>query len=105
MRMTSAMRSITPGSCGSRNQTLLLAFRNRARAEEDQMKKIFAIMAVVTVVAGATTATATARSHHRGHHHWSMGIRGSNAELRGNNGNSARGSNSLANPNNTAGPH
>jgi hypothetical protein len=70
------------------------------------MKKIFAIMAVVTVLAAATTATATARSHHRGHHHhWSMGLRGSNAELRGNNGNSARGSNSLANPNNTSGPH
>ena len=69
------------------------------------MKKIFAIMAVVTVVAGATTATATARSHHRGHHHWSVGLRGSNAELRGNNGNSARGSNSLTNPNNAAGSH
>jgi hypothetical protein len=70
------------------------------------MKKIFAIMAVVTVVAGATTATATARSHHRYHHHgWSMGFRGSNAELRGNNGNSGGGSNSLTNPNNTAGPH
>lgn len=68
------------------------------------MKKIFAIMAIVTVVAGATTATATARSHYRGHHHyWSMGLRGSNAELRGNNGNSARGRNSLANPNTAAG--
>jgi hypothetical protein len=70
------------------------------------MKKIFATMAVVALVAGATTATATARSHYRGHHHhWSIGIRGSNAELRGNNGNSARGSNSLANPNNAAGSH
>jgi hypothetical protein len=67
------------------------------------MKKIFAILAVVTVAAGATMSTATARSHHRGYHHWSVGLRGSNAELRGNNGNSARGSNSLANPNNTAG--
>ncbi len=70
------------------------------------MKKIFAIMAVVTVAAAATTATATARSHHRGHHHhgWTLGLRASNAELRGNNGNSASGRNSLANPNNTSGP-
>jgi hypothetical protein len=67
------------------------------------MKKIFAIMAIVTVVAGATTATATARSHHHGHHHWSVGLRSSNAELRGNNGNSAGGSNSLTNPRNAAG--
>ena len=70
------------------------------------MKRIFAVMAIMTVVAGATMATATARTHHRGHHHhWSMGLRGSNAELRGNNGNSAGGSNSLANPNNAAGTH
>jgi hypothetical protein len=68
------------------------------------MKKIFAMMAIVTVVAGVTMATATARSHHRGHHHyWSFGLRGSNAELRGNNGNSAGGSNSLTNPRNAAG--
>jgi hypothetical protein len=69
------------------------------------MKKIFAIIAVVMVAAAATTATATARSHHRYHHHgWTVGLRGSNAELRGNNGNSARGLNSLANKNNTSGP-
>jgi hypothetical protein len=69
------------------------------------MKKAFAIMAIVTVAAAATTATAAARSHHRYHHHgWTVGLRSSNAELRGNNGNSARGLNSLANPNNTSGP-
>jgi hypothetical protein len=66
------------------------------------MKKVFAILAIVTVMAGATTATATARSHHRGHHHWAFGLRGSNAELRGNNANSAHGSNSLTNPRNAA---
>ena len=67
------------------------------------MKKIFAIMAIVTVVAGATTATAMARSYHHRHYHWSFGLRGSNAELRGNNGNSAGGSNSLTNPRNAGG--
>jgi hypothetical protein len=67
------------------------------------MKKIFAMMAIVTVVAGATMAAATARSHHHGHRHWAFGLRGSNAELRGNNGNSAGGSNSLTNPRNAAG--
>jgi hypothetical protein len=67
------------------------------------MKRIFALLAIVTVAASAGTATASARSHHRHHHHWSMGFRGSNAELRGNSGNSAYGSNSLANPNNASG--
>jgi hypothetical protein len=70
------------------------------------MRKFFAIMAVVTVAAAATTATATARSYHYYHHHhhaWMLGFRGSNAELRGNNANSASGSNSLSNPNNAAG--
>ena len=67
------------------------------------MKKIFATMAIVALAATATAA-ATARSHHRGHHHyWSIGIPGSNAELRGNNGNSAGGRNSLSNPNTAAG--
>lgn len=68
------------------------------------MKRIFAIMAVATVVAGATITTASARYHHRHYHGWSVGLRGSNAELRGNNGNSGGGRNSLTNPNNTAGP-
>jgi hypothetical protein len=68
------------------------------------MKKILVIMAAATLLAGATSVTATARSyHHRHYHGWSHFIRGSNAELRGNNGNSAWGSNSLANPNNTSG--
>ena len=69
------------------------------------MRKIFATMAVVVVAAAAATTAATARSHHRYHHHgWTVGLRSSNAELRGNNGNSARGLNSLANPNNASGP-
>jgi hypothetical protein len=67
------------------------------------MKKILAIVAVATVAAAATASTATARSH-RHHHGWGVGLRASNAELRGNNGNSAGGRNSLANPNNTSGP-
>jgi hypothetical protein len=76
-----------------------------AGAQEYQMRKFFVIMAVATVAAAATTATATARSHHYYHHHhgWMLGFRGSNAELRGNNGNSASGPNSLANPNNAVG--
>jgi hypothetical protein len=65
------------------------------------MKKIFAIMAVVTVAAGAVTTTAMARSHHRGYHHsWSLGLRASNAELRGNSANSVGGKNSATNPRN-----
>jgi hypothetical protein len=67
---------------------------------EEVMKRIFAIMAVAAVVAAAS-APASAR-HYR-HHGW-IGFRTSNAELRGNNGNSAWGRNSLTNPNNTAGP-
>jgi hypothetical protein len=84
----------------------VLAFWNGATAEVFQMKKIFAIMAITIVAAGATMATASARSyrHHHHHHGWSFGFRGSNAELRGNNGNSAGGTNSLANRHNTSGP-
>jgi hypothetical protein len=70
------------------------------------MKKVFAILAVTMMVAGATTTAATARSYHhyRYHHHYGwMGFRSSNAELRGNNANSAWGRNSLANPNVAAG--
>lgn len=69
--------------------------------ERHEMKKIFAIVAIAIMASGATTATA--RTHHRHHHYWSLGFRGSNAELRGNNANSASGSNSLANPKNAAG--
>jgi hypothetical protein len=80
------------------------------------MNKMLLIMAAAMVVAVATSATATARSYHyRDHHHyygrslgfhnWTPRFRGSNAELRGNNGNSASGSNSLANPENASGPH
>jgi hypothetical protein len=67
------------------------------------MKRFFAILAVAMVVAGATTAAATARSYHHYHHYGWLGFRASNAELRGNNANSARGSNSLTNPNVAAG--
>ena len=68
------------------------------------MKKIIMIVAATTVVGIASPGTAMAKSHHYRHHYgWMHGFRGSNAELRGNNGNSASGSNSLANPNNAAG--
>jgi hypothetical protein len=104
--MRARLRPATP----SRNQIPVLAFRNgqdqsdiNTAAEQHKMKKIFAIVAIAILAAGATTATAIARTHHRHHHYWSLGFRGSNAELRGNNGNSASGSNSLANPKNAAG--
>jgi hypothetical protein len=74
------------------------------------MRKFLAVMAAAIVIAGFTIDSASARHHHRhgrmGLGMFSMrGLGGSNAELRGNNGNSANGSNSLANPNNTSGPH
>jgi hypothetical protein len=68
------------------------------------MKKILVIIAIAVLAGGATMTAAVAKSHHRLHHlHWSVGIPGSNAELRGNSGNSAGGRNSLTNPNTAAG--
>jgi len=66
------------------------------------MKKLFAILAVTMIVAGTTAASARSYHHYR-HHHYGWGFRASNAELRGNNANSAWGRNSLANPNVAAG--
>jgi hypothetical protein len=69
------------------------------------MKKVFAIVAVAMMVAGATMTTASAHRyyHHYRHHYGWLGFRSSNAELRGNNANSAWGRNSLANPSVAAG--
>jgi hypothetical protein len=77
---------------------------------EVEMRKLLAIATVSLVMAGFTVDAASARHHHRHIGHGmtvgsSMRSVGGNAELRGNNGNSARGSNSLANPNNATGPH
>ena len=78
------------------------------------MKKLLAVVTASLVIAGFTVDSASARHHHRhgrmGHHGMTVGssmrgFAGSNAELRGNNGNSASGSNSLSNPNNATGPH
>lgn len=77
------------------------------------MRKLLAVMTASLVMAGFTVESASARHHHR-HGRMSHGMTvgssmrgfaGGNAELRGNNGNSASGSNSLANPNNATGPH
>jgi hypothetical protein len=80
---------------------------------EIEMKKLLAVMTASLVIAGFTLDSAFAKHHYR---HGRMGhgitvgssmrgVGGGNAELRGNNGNSASGSNSLANPNNATGPH
>jgi hypothetical protein len=80
---------------------------------EIEMRKLLAVVTASLVIAGFTMDSASARHHHR---HGRMdhkmtvgssmrGAGGGNAELRGNNGNSASGSNSLANPNNATGPH
>jgi hypothetical protein len=67
------------------------------------MKKLLAIATTALTIAAFTTDGASARHHHR-HHRMSDrmttgmgagGMRGNNAELGGNNGNSASGSNSL----------
>jgi hypothetical protein len=74
---------------------------------EIEMRKLLTVVIASVVVAGFTMDSASARHHHR-HGKMSHGMTmkgGSNAELRGNNGNSASGSNSLANPNNATGPH
>jgi hypothetical protein len=79
------------------------------------MRKLLAVTAAALLVAGFTMDSASARHHHRHGKNMNEGMTvgssmrgaggGSNAELRGNNGNSAGGSNSLANPNNATGPH
>jgi hypothetical protein len=75
------------------------AYRNKA----DEMKKLLAIATTALTIAAFTTDSASARHHHR-HHRMDHGMttgmgaggmRGNNAELGGNNGNSASGSNSL----------
>jgi hypothetical protein len=67
-----------------------------------KMKKLFSLTAAGLLVAGLTVSAADAkhRRHHHMHHasmHRKMttGMGGNNAELMGNNGNSASGSNSL----------
>jgi hypothetical protein len=91
------------------NKVRNISFHGGADLTEVEMRKFLAVMTVALVIAGFTIDSASARHHHRhgGLGHWfSMrGLSASNAELRGNNGNSASGSNSLANPNNTAGAH
>jgi hypothetical protein len=61
------------------------------------------------VIQPGTTSTGEATSSHRRTGTVGMSgtdrLGGNNAELGGNNGNSAAGSNSLSNPNNTTGPH
>jgi hypothetical protein len=66
------------------------------------MKKLIAVTATALLVAGISTSSASAK--HRRHHvrasqsemiTGTSPMRGNNAELRGNNGNSASGSNSL----------
>jgi hypothetical protein len=72
------------------------------------MKKLFAVTTAALLVASMTAAPASAkhRKHHSRHHMSNqmpsgqvgttgMARRGNNAELMGNNGNSAQGSNSL----------
>jgi hypothetical protein len=72
------------------------------------MRRLFAVTAAALIVAGMTTAPAFAkhRKHHSRHYMSSqmpsgqvgttgMARRGNNAELMGNNGNSAQGSNSV----------
>ena len=76
------------------------------------MRTFFAVMTATLVIAGFTMESASAKHRHRpgANHGVTVGssVRrpaGNNAELGGNNGNSAGGSNSLANPNNATGPH
>jgi len=70
------------------------------------MKKLLTLAAASLMIAGLTMDAASARHRHYSHHGFGFfKLRASNAELRGNNANSASGSNSLANPNNTSGPH
>ena len=66
------------------------------------MKKILSVAAAAVLIAGLSTAPASAKKHHRHmqvHSQMTTGsapmARGNNAELMGNNGNSAQGDNSL----------
>jgi hypothetical protein len=91
------------------NKIRNISFHGGADSMEVEMRKFLAVMTAAVVIAGFTIDSASARHHHRhggpGHGFSMRGLGGSNAELRGNNSNSASGSNSLANPNNTSGPH
>ena len=77
------------------------------------MKKLLVVATALLIVAAFTVDAASARHHHRIHQRTghamttgsAIGPAGSNAELKGNNGNSAGGSNSLANPNNAGNSH
>jgi hypothetical protein len=104
-----AGRDIAGSGVSEWNQIRNISFLGWADLTEVEMTKFLAVMTVALVIAGFTIDSASARHHHRhgGLGHWfSMrGLSGSNAELRGNNGNSASGSNSLANPNNTSGAY
>ena len=66
------------------------------------MKKIFSVAASALLIAGLSSAPASAKKRHRhvpAHGQMTSGsapmARGNNAELMGNNGNSAQGDNSL----------
>jgi len=78
------------------------------------MKKLLLVMTALLMAGAFTVDAASARHHHRAHHRVSgattgmstgSGPAGSNAELKGNNGNSAGGSNILANPENASKTH
>ena len=64
-----------------------------------KLKKLLAIATASLMIAAFTTDAASARHHHHHHgyrmSHGMMGAPGNNAELGGNNGNSASGDNSL----------
>jgi hypothetical protein len=88
------------GNDTPRSTLLPGAYRNKA----DEMKKLLAIATTALTIAAFTMDSASARHHHRHHridHGMTTGMgagggmRGNNAELGGNNGNSASGSNSL----------
>jgi hypothetical protein len=95
------------------NKMRNISFIGRRILMEVEVRKLLAVATASLVIAGFTVDSASARHHHRHGrigHGMTVGssMRGSgggNAELRGNNGNSASGSNSLANPNNATGPH
>lgn len=62
------------------------------------MKKVLSVVVLLAACTGLTMQPALAKRYYHHHHgHSMMGVRGSNAELRGNNANSATGSNSAVN--------
>jgi hypothetical protein len=98
------------------NEMAAIPFEYHGASKESIMRKLLAIV-IASLIAGTFTLdAASARYHHRAHHQVSHGTTtgmstrpagpaGSNAELQGNNGNSAGGSNSLANPDNASKSH